>query len=133
MSTTTTQAPTYSIRATLADYELHNSVPPSESAANDSSNNDVTEQTAGTLRGWSSDHRRVPPYRPVNYNLDLNERLVYQNGIERAFINTMFFGLRVVTVGWPTTQCPSFPETAYDFCFTSTGISSYMAHDRRTF
>jgi hypothetical protein len=55
-------------------------------------------RNANSPRDWPTDHRRVPPYRPINYNLDLTERIVYNNGGERAFITTMFFGLRLITV-----------------------------------
>jgi hypothetical protein len=40
----------------------------------------------------------VPPYRPVNRDLDRDQIMVYRNNAERAFIHTMFFGIRVVTV-----------------------------------
>jgi hypothetical protein len=40
----------------------------------------------------------MPPYRPVNRNLDRSQIMVYRNTGEQAFINTMFFGIRVVTV-----------------------------------
>jgi hypothetical protein len=53
---------------------------------------------ADTPTDWPTDHRRVPPYRPIDYNLDPAERIVYNNGGERAFITVMFFGLRLITV-----------------------------------
>jgi hypothetical protein len=40
----------------------------------------------------------MPPYRPVNRNLDRSQIMIYQNTGERCFIQTMFFGIRVVTV-----------------------------------
>lgn len=43
---------------------------------------------------WPNHYRRVPPYRPVNHDLDQGERRVYTSGAERAFITMMFLGVR---------------------------------------
>ncbi|KAK0384829.1 hypothetical protein NLU13_7307 [Sarocladium strictum] len=55
------------------------------------------QRDANTPPDWPTDHRRVPPYRPIDHSLDPAERIVYSNGVERAFITTMFFGLRLIT------------------------------------
>uniref|UniRef100_A0A093UKI5 Uncharacterized protein n=1 Tax=Talaromyces marneffei PM1 TaxID=1077442 RepID=A0A093UKI5_TALMA len=43
---------------------------------------------------WANHYRRIPPYRPVNRNLNQGERRVYINDAERAFITIMFLGVR---------------------------------------
>ncbi len=94
-TTTTTQTVTgYPLRAVLADYELHKSEP--RTAAEPS----TSQPRAQNPPGWSQNHRAVPAYRPVNTELDRDQIMVYRNNGERAFINTMFFGIQVVTVGY---------------------------------
>ncbi|KAM5384545.1 hypothetical protein ACJZ2D_001290 [Fusarium nematophilum] len=96
MSVTTTRTSTnYSLSPVLSDYELHRSKPPSSSSGRASS--EAQSITCNPV-GWSTDHRRVPPHRPVNTNLDRSQRMTYNNRGEQAFINTMFFGIRVITV-----------------------------------
>jgi len=43
--------------------------------------------------GWPQNYRRVPPYRPINRNLDWEQRPDGTNPIERAFIFTMLHGV----------------------------------------
>lgn len=113
MSATTTENPiTYTLGTVLADYELHHSeqpqVTPGDASTHSTSvgSGSISQRPAATPNppDWPTDHRRVPPYRPVNRNLDLSERVVFQNRAEQAFINSMFFGLRMVTVGILSTQ-----------------------------
>lgn len=63
------------------------------------------QRDANTPPDWPTDHRRVPPYRPIDHSLDPAERIVYSNGVERAFITTMFFGLRLITVRLVSPAC----------------------------
>ncbi|EFX03467.1 hypothetical protein CMQ_395 [Grosmannia clavigera kw1407] len=97
MSVTTTATRT-SLRPVLADYETYRSDP--QPAIESVESTAMTSPAAhiNTPPSWPTDHRRVPPYRPVNRELDLSQRMAYNNGIEHAFISTMFFGIRVVTV-----------------------------------
>jgi len=100
MSATTTNTTTrsvtgYPLRAVLADYELHKSEPRTDSVTSPEASSQPRVQNPP---GWSRDHRSVPPYRPVNRDLDRDQIMVYRNNAERAFIHTMFFGIRVVTV-----------------------------------
>ncbi|KAI0406341.1 hypothetical protein F4802DRAFT_111568 [Xylaria palmicola] len=97
-TTTTVNTTTRSLSDVLSDYELHISSPPREGV--DSSNDVDPHQVRGIQNpaNWPTNHRRVPPYRPVDYDLDLSQRIVFQNNFERGFINAMFFGLRLVTV-----------------------------------
>jgi hypothetical protein len=47
---------------------------------------------------WEDNFRRVPDYRPVDYDLDFAYRDTTQNGIERAFIWNMFSGIVLTSV-----------------------------------
>jgi hypothetical protein len=99
MSVTTTANPaTYTLRATLADYDLHHSND-NQSEPLDTSLNAHPSPAASNPSTWPIDARRVPPYRPVNTELDQSTRAVYQNGIERAFVSVMFTGVFLEAVG----------------------------------
>ena len=92
MSVTTTANPaTYTLQATLTDYNLYHSE--SQNSPLDTSLNAHPASVAQNPSTWPHDHRRVPPYRPVNTELDQSQRRVYQNGIERAFVGVMFTGV----------------------------------------
>ncbi|KAF2684651.1 hypothetical protein K458DRAFT_442955 [Lentithecium fluviatile CBS 122367] len=65
--TTTTNTQNYNVRAVLVDYDLHH-----------------TPETSP---------RRIPPYRPVNGRLVQSEWRVFQNNVERSFVNDMFSGV----------------------------------------
>lgn len=96
MTTTTVAA---SLPSVLADYQTFRSDPqPALETASTASTAVTPSETRSSGPSWPTDHRRMPPYRPINYNIDLGQRLTYNSGIEHAFISTMFFGIRVVTV-----------------------------------
>lgn len=99
-TTVTTTHPSHSL--VLVDYELHRSGPPSENSTQSqyrTEDSRVDEShSANSPLNWPTDHRRVPAYRPVNTNLDPEERIVFNNRGEQMFIRTMFFGIQVVTV-----------------------------------
>jgi len=42
---------------------------------------------------WPQNYRRVPPYRPINRNLDRGQRPDGTNPIERVFFFTMLHGV----------------------------------------
>ncbi|KAL2203519.1 hypothetical protein CC79DRAFT_1371571 [Sarocladium strictum] len=101
MATTATTS-RQSLGHVLADYEIRltsSSAADHQTSASGDSVLPLPEipRNANSPADWPTDHRRVPPYRPINYNLDPTERIVYNNGGERAFITTMFFGLRLIT------------------------------------
>ncbi len=104
MSVTTTSTATTNVaaplRVVLADYELHKSEPPAGGKPSSS-----LQRPTQNPPDWPQDHRRMPPYRPVNRNLDRSQIMVYNNGGEHAFIQTMFFGIRLVTVRMPLIYC----------------------------
>lgn len=96
MSVTTTSNPvTYASAAVLRDYELTHSdedFDPSLHA------HPAPSQSSQNPADWPTEHRRVPAYRPVNTELDQSQRRVYLNGIERAFVATMFTGVFLESV-----------------------------------
>ncbi|EUC40585.1 hypothetical protein COCMIDRAFT_108406 [Bipolaris oryzae ATCC 44560] len=94
--TTTTNPTTYTLAATLADYDLHHTT--TEGGHHDASLNAHPNPAANAQQQqnpshWPTQHRRVPVYRPVNRELDQSERRVYLNGIEQAFVGVMFTGV----------------------------------------
>jgi len=55
-------------------------------------NEDAPAPAAEYPPGWYDQHRQVPPYRPVNRNLDLADRPWGSNGIESTFVYLMMNG-----------------------------------------
>lgn len=95
MSVTTTANPsTYSLVATLADYELHHS----EEGIDTSLNPRHGPTRSSNPPTWPTSHRRVPAYRPIDTELDQSQRRVYLNNIERAFVGVMFTGVFIEAV-----------------------------------
>ena len=47
---------------------------------------------------WPTDHRRMPPYRPINRNLDRTTRPAGDNAVLFMFINTMLGGCGLLAV-----------------------------------
>ncbi|OAG05559.1 uncharacterized protein CC84DRAFT_1145034 [Paraphaeosphaeria sporulosa] len=92
--TTTANAQTYNLRAVLADYDLHHTpeTDPLDTTLNvhPSPNSPLSHSNPAD---WPTNERRVPPYRPINTELDQTQRRVYQNGVERAFVAVMFSGV----------------------------------------
>ncbi|KAJ5122212.1 hypothetical protein N7448_003344 [Penicillium atrosanguineum] len=88
MSITTTETRT-SI-SVLADYEIHHS-----GAAEDVPGPSATLLTPSFVEpaSWPTHHRRIPPYRPVNYNLDFDERPIGSSPGESVFIFVMMHGV----------------------------------------
>ncbi|KAJ5953654.1 hypothetical protein N7454_000550 [Penicillium verhagenii] len=72
----------------LADYELHHS---GERSTSDSTPTPSvnTPQPAD----WPTHHRRMPAHRPVNRNLDYNERTAGTSAGEFVFIQVMLHGV----------------------------------------
>lgn len=103
--TTTTDSARYQIHSHLVDYELHHSgtsgpAPPPEAHPLPST---VDQQglNARNPESWPTDHRRIPPYRPINRELDMSQRRVYTSVPERIFIELMFTGVATNAVGAP--------------------------------
>ncbi|KFY17057.1 hypothetical protein V492_00917 [Pseudogymnoascus sp. VKM F-4246] len=93
MSATTT-AVTYILQSTLQDYEVHISGNDINEANIDASSNPSSATTpVQNPPGWPRDQNRIPNYRPLNRNLNFEERPNGSNGIERAFLFAMFTGV----------------------------------------
>ncbi|KAL4775910.1 hypothetical protein BDW60DRAFT_203764 [Aspergillus nidulans var. acristatus] len=90
-STTTTTAPTLSL---LADYELHHSTPsPSASSSSPPQSQSPAPVQQANPVNWPTHHRRIPPYRPINRNLDFAERSAGSSVPEYIFIQAMLHGV----------------------------------------
>jgi len=97
MSATTTETRTaVSTEQILKDYELHHSGSSESAPQTNATPSPPRVQNPPT---WDDEHHRVPPYRPVNHELDQNERRIYNSNAERTFITVMFTGVIVEAVG----------------------------------
>jgi len=94
--TTRTNVVSQSALQLLADYELHHSGDP-ETQGTVASPNPRTDLGAVSTNppSWPTDHRRIPPYRPIDYNLDLEQRPGGLHFVESVFIATMLNGVRL--------------------------------------
>jgi hypothetical protein len=96
--TTTDNARVTTVRHLLADYELHHSQPPEEEQRSAPEPNLLDNPTStNNPPDWQRDWRRVPPYRPVQNQVD-DQRDVYNNEIEHTFIRVMFGGVWMMAV-----------------------------------
>lgn len=100
MSVTTTANPvSHAVLEVLADYDLHHSGNPEHpKPAADPNVRADTAETTDNPEWWPTDHRRIPPYRPVDVNLDRTQRPDGVNPIEVAFIFTMLRGVQLQAV-----------------------------------
>ena len=95
MSVTTTENPIYYNTAEiLRDYQVyHSNTDPSDGV--DTSLNAHPNPASQNPENWPTDHRGIPAYRPINYNMDLEARGGWgRNGVERTFIFLMMNGVR---------------------------------------
>lgn len=101
MSVTTTANPaTQTVLQALADYDLTHTGNDQTSdgtieAPNPRSRSDEIQQNPDW---WLEDYNGVPPYRPINYELDHESRPWARPGIETAFVWTMLNGVGIVAV-----------------------------------
>ncbi|KAL3490491.1 hypothetical protein BJX62DRAFT_238127 [Aspergillus germanicus] len=92
-TTTTTNTTTNNTLSILADYELHHSGSESASSQNAHSFSPSPSTSSSQPANWPTNHRRVPPHRPVNRNLDRAERAAGSNVPEYIFIQSMLHGV----------------------------------------
>ena len=105
MSVTTTANPiTRNTLRVLADYEVHHSGENDELVTVEEPNprSHEAEAQVEDPEWWDRSHRRVPQHRPINRNLDREERPDGRNPIERTFVFTMLNGVGLVAVRLPT-------------------------------
>lgn len=101
MSVTTTANPlAQSVLRVLADYELTHSSHDNLDSDEIGTLNPRSQaaETRSNPEGWTDDYRGVPPYRPINYQLDREQRPWAQPGIETAFVWVMLNGVGCVSV-----------------------------------
>jgi hypothetical protein len=101
----TTLGSTGSIRLVPSDYDIfttHSQSPESSEQAipdpHEDSGRLEAEQSLMNPSSWPTDHRRVPPYRPINRNLDRSVRPAGHNLALFVFINTMLGGCHILAV-----------------------------------
>ncbi|KAH8891373.1 hypothetical protein GQ53DRAFT_746890 [Thozetella sp. PMI_491] len=75
----------------LQDYNIRLSS--AATAASPAIKPEDSEQPVQNPAGWYDGHRQVPPFRPVNRNLDRGQRPDGSNPIETAFIFHMLNGV----------------------------------------
>ncbi|BCS28629.1 uncharacterized protein APUU_70199S [Aspergillus puulaauensis] len=73
----------------LADYELHHSGNSQNTTSPSPSPSPPQQQQPAN---WPTNHRRVPPYRPVDRSLSFEERAAGSNVPEFIFIQSMLHG-----------------------------------------
>lgn len=89
---------------TLKDYTLHFSAatPGSATASQAGQQTDATFSSDLNPDYWPTQYRRIPPYRPINKNLDLAERPNGSNRAEWLFVQVMMNGVRLQSVSFAT-------------------------------
>lgn len=99
MSATTLDNPitTTIQREYLHDYDIHLTGDNNAAPAPPNTDN-ARPQPVGNPPDWDDDHRGVPPYRPINTELDLEQRPWGSNGFESAFVAIMLHGVMAVAV-----------------------------------
>jgi len=102
--TTSTNTTTQTVLHVLADYDLHHSGDPKNPSEPAPPNYNITACGENPL-GWDTEHRRVPPYRPINRNLDMTLRPGGMNIAESIFIATMLNGVHLTAVSAGSACC----------------------------
>ncbi|CAH0054433.1 unnamed protein product [Clonostachys solani] len=92
MSTTIQQQVTQrhgTVEEILQDYRL------SLTGQGETSDSSPPAQWADSPDNWPTQYRRIPPYRPINRNLDLTERPNGSSRGELVFVTVMLNGVRL--------------------------------------
>ncbi|KAH8771865.1 hypothetical protein F5883DRAFT_550665 [Diaporthe sp. PMI_573] len=103
MSATTIDNPvtTAVSRAVLQDYDIHLTGDETVAPPDSDSRPPQPASTAANPPGWDTEHRGVPPYRPINRELDLTQRPLGGNPVGDVFVTTMFTGVFInATARW---------------------------------
>lgn len=100
--TTTSNTTTQGVLHLLADYDVHHSGNPDQPSEPAPPNPERAPDTGHeNPPGWDDEHNRVPHYRPINRNLDMDLRPGGANMPESIFIGTLLNGVRLVAVRSP--------------------------------
>lgn len=99
MSATTVDNPitTAVSRQVLQDYDIHLTGGETVAPPNSDRSPRPTPEAANPP-GWDTQHRGVPPYRPINTRLDLTQRPLGGNPVGDVFVTTMFTGVFINAV-----------------------------------
>ena len=99
MSVTTTANRTRAVLQVLDDYEIHHgeSDPGSTAPINSRPDHQTTNEQANPT-DWPTQHRNIPPHKPINRNLDMSARPGGANLAEQIFIATLLNGCRINAV-----------------------------------
>lgn len=85
--------------AHLQDYEVR--LTSGDAPAPAPPNADNPRAPVANPPGWADQHRGVPPYRPINRNLDRSQRPLGGSPVGTAFVTTMFTGVSIMSVSCP--------------------------------
>ncbi|EXJ86108.1 hypothetical protein A1O1_06477 [Capronia coronata CBS 617.96] len=98
MSVTTTANPVSgAVLQALTDYDIHHSGNPEQPRTPEPPNPQrETPVSAENPPNWDREHRRVPPYRPVDRSRLGPERPAGSNVVEGIFIFTMLNGVGLI-------------------------------------
>lgn len=97
MSVTTVDNPitTAISRQVLQDYDIHLTGDEPVAPPNTDSQQRPTPENPPD---WDTQYRGVPPYRPINRDLDLTQRPLGGNPVGDVFVTTMFTGVFINAV-----------------------------------
>jgi hypothetical protein len=84
----------------LQDYRIFHTGPEKDQKSQQKNMRSSTVTTRQNPPGWSTDHRRVPHHRPINYNLDRAYISQAQNTVEYVFIHILFHGVNINAVSY---------------------------------
>ncbi|KAI3392894.1 hypothetical protein diail_5027 [Diaporthe ilicicola] len=107
MSATTVDNPmtTAVSRQVLRDYDIHLTGDETVAPPNTDSRPPQSTSTVSNPPGWDTEHRGVPPHRPINTGLDLTQRPLGGNPVGAVFVTTMFTGVTInANVRWLWTK-----------------------------
>lgn len=106
MATTTTSTTVgyQTLMTTLGDYELHHSGQPGDPESRapppnsrpDIQSDEVAAQS--NPADWITGYRGIPPHRPINRNLDYEQRPAGGNPVEAVFIAVLLNGTALLAV-----------------------------------
>ncbi|EXA34302.1 hypothetical protein FOQG_14458 [Fusarium oxysporum f. sp. raphani 54005] len=99
----------------LRDYRLHLTGQRVEQEYVEPSHENDTgsAQSVDTPANWPTQYRRIPPYRPINRNLDLSERPNGSSRAELVFVTVMLNGVRLqsgLVRAWECTGGHWYPQ-----------------------
>ncbi len=131
MSATTTANPVSgAVLNILKDYDIHHGNPENPGTPEPPNSQRDTPKPILNPEHWDNEHRRVPPYKPIDKRKRGPERPDGSNPIEVAFIFLMLNGCGLIGVSlclfhWASdTDC----ITAREFCVESHGREAECSH-----